>query len=144
MFWHRKGLGSVTLTGHETQQFGEIIRELMKDDNIFNNFTMSELEELTQESILPILTSDPLQRQNEIDKQITELRQRLKGDLRPETFIIPVTNLILERRQLGIGNVKLFMKHWQTLIYDASSRYSLRQRKRQRQEFRKNVLEKLK
>lgn len=138
------------LTGNELLQFGEIIRELMKDDATFNNFTMKELEDLTQDSILLILKSDPVQRGSEIDKQIAELRKRLKGEAKSETFIIPVTNLTLERRQLKIGNVKLFqfadihVKHWESMIYHASSRYSLEQRKKQCEDVRKNVLEKLK
>ncbi len=149
MFWHRAGRGGVELAGNEVQQFGEIIRELMKDDATFNNFTMTELEDLTQDSILRILRTGSLQRRNAVDRQIIELRKRLKGEVKSETFIIPVANLILEGRQLKIGNVKLFqfadshMKHWESMVYNASSRYSLEQRKKQCQDVRKNVLENL-
>lgn len=150
MFWHRASQGGVMLRGNEVQQFGEIIRELMKDDVTFNNFTMKELEGLTQDSVLRILKAEPIRRRNEIDRQIVELRKRLKEDVEPETFIIPVTNLILERRQLRIGNVKLFhftdshVKRWESMFYNASSRYTLEERKKQCEDVRKNVLEKLK
>jgi hypothetical protein len=150
MFWHKAGHGSVMLTGNELQQFGEIVRELMKDDVTFNNFTMNELEGLIQETILQIVKTKPLQRQREIDKQIVELRKQLIGEVKCETFIIPITNLILESRQLKVGNVRLFRftdthaRHWESLIYDASSRYSLKARKKHREDLRKNVLEKLK
>jgi hypothetical protein len=51
MYWHKAGQGSVMLTGNEVKQFGEIVRELMRDDTTFNNFTIKELETLTQDSL---------------------------------------------------------------------------------------------
>lgn len=149
-FWYKAGRGSVVLTGNELQQFGEIIRELMKDDATFNNFTMKELEGLTQDTILRILKADPLQRRNEIDKQIVELRKHVKEGVKTWTFIIPVTNLMLERRQLKIGNVRLFhftdshVKRWRSMFYNVSSRYTPEERKKQCEDVRKNVLERLK
>jgi len=149
MFWHSAGQGNVTLTGAEVKEFGEIIRELMKDDSTFNDFTMQELEGLAQDSMLQILKRSPSQRRDEIDKQILVLRGRLRGEVRSETFVIPIANLKLEWRQLKIGNVKLFqftdkhVKRWESIIFDASSRYTVEQRKKQGEYIRKNVLEKL-
>jgi len=150
MFWSKAGQGSVTLTGDEVQQFGEIIRELMKDDATFDNLTMKELENLMQDAILQILKAPRIQRRNEINKQVVELKKHLKEGVKRWTFIIPVTNLTLERKQLKIGNVRLFhftdiyVNRWDSMSYNATTRYSSETRKKHREEFRRYVLKPLK
>ena len=150
MFWYKAGQGSVTLTGNEVRQFGEIVRELLKDDTTFNNFTVKELEALLKTLILRVMKVDKDQRNVEIEKQIAELRKRLRTDVEKWSFVIPIANLTLERKQLKIGNVKFFtftdshVTRWESMFYNTSHKLKSETRAKYRDEIRNNVLAPLK
>jgi len=150
IFWHQARQGSVTLTGNEVQQFREIVRELLKDDATFNNFTVKDLENLLKPLILSILKAKGDQRNSEIEKQITELRNRLRAGVERWSFVIPIANLTLERKQLKIGNVRFFtftdshVTSWKSMFYNTSYKLKPETRIKYRDEICNNVLAPLK
>jgi hypothetical protein len=150
MFWYKAGQGSVLLTGREVEQFGEMVRELLKDDTTFNNFAVKELEELLRTLILNILKVSEDQRTTEIEKQIAQLNNRLKADVKKWTFVVPIANLTLERKQLRVGNVKLFtfadshVKQWKSMFHRSAPIQTSKARTRYSAEIRNNILVPLK
>jgi hypothetical protein len=150
MFWHQAGQGSVALTGNEVRQFREIVRELLKDDTTFNNFAVKDLENLLKPLILSILKANGDQRNSEIQKQIIDLRNRLRAGVEKWSFVIPIANLTLERKQLKIGNVKFFtftdshVTSWKSMFYNTSYKLKPEARAKYRDEICNSVLAPLK
>ena len=106
--WMRKEI-SVFLNQEDLKPYYDILKEIVLDPNIAQNFSLKDIENQVQEvisNVLKLATNEL--KTNKITEEVDNLIKNLESKIEDWIFILPIENLKLIRRTINIGDVKLF------------------------------------
>jgi hypothetical protein len=110
-FWSRDKI-SVSLNDNEELKFAEVIREILKNEFIFENFAVREIEEKVENIVSRTLQLALIERRANIDLEINNLSTSLGGEIKEYQFVVPLSNMNIPK-SLKIGDVefKIFSQY---------------------------------
>jgi hypothetical protein len=110
-FWAKNNF-AVSLSLEEELKFAEAIREILKHPLVLENFSVKEIENQVQDIISRTMQLPRLQRKANIESEIIRLFASLSRQIKDYQFIIPISNLKINRKiKIGNVNFKIFTQY---------------------------------
>ncbi len=106
--WMREGI-NVFLSKEDESYYDDIIKEIITERSIVQNFAIADIEKSIQEIISRVLKLKTKKgKENKIVKEVNNLISELNKQIEEWEFIIPIENMDIVSRKFKIGEVELF------------------------------------
>ena len=106
--WLKEGR-SVFLSEEDMPYYNDIIKEIITDRSIAQNFSITDIEKPLQEIISRVLKLKTKKaKEGKIVKEVDSLVSELNKKIKQWEFIIPIENINIAARGFKIGEVKLY------------------------------------
>ena len=105
--WLREGI-SVFLSEEGMSYYSDIIKEIITERSIAQNFSIADIEKSVQEIISRVFKLKTKKaKENKIVKEVNNLISELNKKIEQWEFIIPIENMDIVSRRFKIGEVEL-------------------------------------